>query len=255
MNRRIRTRTSGGVRGVGQSLLAAPISIGLRLGLRAYDAGVHSRAVVRCAVGLAAVLTVAAGCSKQRRGGGKGGGPEPSPSGAPLATECASDDDCVIDHGGGCCGNPCGDSPPWRAGNRRAVAEAAARNRAACALENRECPTVNCASPPRCRTRPIARCRAGRCAVEVALDGSCAASVCPAHCGAQPLAPPDDSTECAIRYEWGWAACCCEGDGDAGPRACADLVSQACNAWTAGCKVPPEHLAPGGPLPACAPPP
>ncbi len=202
---------------------------------------------------LVTVLLVAASCAKQRRRPTGGESPSPSASG-PHSTECASDDDCVIDHGGGCCGNPCGDAPPWRAGNRQAVAEADARNRAACALENRKCPEVNCASPPECRTHPIARCRAGRCAVEIALDGSCAGWSCPAHCGAQPLTPPDDSTQCAIRYEWGWAACCCEGRGDAGAGAgaCADLVSQACNAWTAGCKVPPEHLAPGGPLPVCA---
>ncbi|MCC6993330.1 MAG: hypothetical protein IT370_01755 [Deltaproteobacteria bacterium] len=203
------------------------------------------------AVLLLAVLAVAASCRKQRRTGA-GGGASPSPSGA-LPTECATDADCGIDYGRGCCGHPCGSTPPWRAANVRAIRDADARNRAACALENRECPTVSCASQPECRTRPIARCRAGACAVEVALDGVCAGWSCPARCGAQPPAPPDDSYQCGIRYEWGWAACCCEGAsaGDGGaPRACAGLALAACS-WASVCKVRPGDLAPAGPLPTC----
>jgi hypothetical protein len=216
---------------------------------------------VRLFVVIVMALGLQVGCTKSKRTGGvppvagSDGGPS---SAVPAAERCATDDDCVISSGYGCCGNPCGSSPPWHAVNRKVDAAGAERARIQCALEARECPTVNCVSMPACRTEPHAVCRAGRCAVHIELAGACKDVVCPAHCGDQPPPPKDDTTQCALRYEYGWAHCCCvgeadDGGADGGSRACETLLSWGACGYAATCVPPPELVGPGKPLPECAP--
>lgn len=134
----------------------------------------------------------------------------------PVPTaSCNADSDCAIDDvPRDCCGDPCGDSPPWVAIDRTSRDALTAARRARCEGKRLDCPMVNCPTPPACRASPVAVCQAGRCVARVELADACGKGDCEAKCGAQPApSPPGKERLCAAGLENVWARCCCHAMG------------------------------------------
>jgi hypothetical protein len=82
-----------------------------------------------------------------------------------VSDRCERDEDCTLDWGHSCCGG-CGSSEPLGAITVARDTALTAQNERECAAKRKDCPVLNCASPPACIPQYRAVCKANACATE-----------------------------------------------------------------------------------------
>ncbi len=82
-----------------------------------------------------------------------------------VSDQCERDEECTLDWGHTCCGG-CGSTDPLGAITVARDQALTAQNERECKAKRKDCPVLNCASPPACVPQYRAACKANACVVE-----------------------------------------------------------------------------------------